>query len=246
MAARRKSRGGGLYAVSLLLHAGVAAAVVNIEKPELHEATSVTVREVKRDKPKKAEEPPPPPPPPAQTPRPVRKVAKAPAPPPPAPAAEAPAAAEAQAAASAPVADFGLAMTGGVGPGGIAVPLGNGTRTPPAVTKRSAPKALVPVKSKEPAAQDSCIEALIKPKPIATPQPAYADRAREAGIQGKVRVELTVDDSGAVVSARVLESLGYGLDEAAVEAAKSWRFEPATRCGKPTATTFVVGIRFTL
>jgi protein TonB len=145
------------------------------------------------------------------------------------------------------VADFGLSMSGGVGVGGIAVPLGHGTRaTPGTETRRAPPKSLVPSKPKLPAGQEACIEALIKPKPIATPQPAYADRAREAGIQGKVRVELTVDESGAVVSARVLESLGYGLDEAALEAAKTWRFEPATRCGKTTATTFVVGIRFTL
>ena len=240
----RWGRGGGVYAASLLLHAGVAAAVVNIEKPELHEATSVTVREVKREKAKKAEAPPPPPP--VQALKTVRKVAKAPAPAPVAPVPQAAPAAEAPAAASAPVADFGLAMMGNGGPGGLAVPLGNGTRAAPPVTRKAAPKALVATKAKEPAARDSCIEALVKPKPIATPQPAYADRAREAGIQGKVRVELTVDESGAVVSARVLESLGYGLDEAALEAAKSWRFEPATRCGKTTATTFVVGIRFTL
>jgi protein TonB len=239
--ARRRNGGSGIYAISVLLHAGVALAVVGIEKPTVHEATSVTVREVKRAQPKHVDAPPPPPP--VQAPKPVRKVPRAPAPPPiaapaPVPTAEAPAAPK--------VADFGLSMSGAVGAGAVAVPTGPTTRVAPREIKSAAPKALVPGKPQLPKGEDACIEALIKPKPIATPQPAYADRAREAGIQGKVRVELTVDETGAVVSARVLESLGYGLDEAALEAAKTWRFEPATRCGKTTATTFVVGIRFTL
>jgi protein TonB len=78
------------------------------------------------------------------------------------------------------------------------------------------------------------------------PQPVYARQAREANIAGKVRVELRVDATGAVVSARVLEGLGYGLDEAALEAARAARFEPATLCGKATETTFVIGMRFSL
>jgi protein TonB len=244
MARRRRSSTSTIYATSLLLHAGVAMAVVNIDEQKLHEATAVTMTEVKKPKePQKADEPPPPPR--VEAPKPVRKVPKAPAPPP--PVAAAPAPAEAAPAPAAPVADFGLSMSGGVGAGGIAVPLGNSTRTPQVKPTRTAPpKALTPAKNKPEQTDDACIEAMVKPKPISTPQPAYADRAREAGIQGKVRVELTVDESGAVVNARVLESLGYGLDEAALEAAKTWRFEPATRCGKATATTFVVGIRFTI
>jgi protein TonB len=78
------------------------------------------------------------------------------------------------------------------------------------------------------------------------PQPEYARQAREANIAGKVRVELRVDKSGAVVGARVLEGLGYGLDEAALEAARAARFEPATLCGQATETTFVIGMRFSL
>ncbi|MCU0683483.1 MAG: TonB family protein [Polyangiaceae bacterium] len=61
-----------------------------------------------------------------------------------------------------------------------------------------------------------------------------------------MRVELSVDERGRITSARVLQGLGHGLDEAALEAARRARFEPATRCGKAVAATFVVGMRFAL
>jgi protein TonB len=77
------------------------------------------------------------------------------------------------------------------------------------------------------------------------PQPAYTDRAREAGVEGKVRIELTVDETGRVVAVKVLAGLGYGLDEAAVAAAQSATFEPAIRCGKPSRATFTISMRFT-
>ena len=91
---------------------------------------------------------------------------------------------------------------------------------------------------------DGCDEPPAKPKPKNVPQPAYTDRAREAGAEGKVRIELTVDETGRVVSVKVLSGLGYGLDEAAVAAAQSATFEPAIRCGKPTRATFTISMRF--
>ena len=51
-----------------------------------------------------------------------------------------------------------------------------------------------------------------------------------------MRVEVTVDENGRVISARVLSGLGYGLDESALDAARGWQFQPATRCGKALAS----------
>jgi protein TonB len=59
-------------------------------------------------------------------------------------------------------------------------------------------------------------------------------------------VELSLDDAGRVTGARVLQGLGHGLDEAALAAARGARFEPATRCGRPVATTFTLAVRFAL
>jgi protein TonB len=118
---------------------------------------------------------------------------------------------------------------------------------PPAQTPENvrtvAPRSLVRPK---PEARAACTEPLVKARPLEIPQPGYPAAAREAGISGKVRVELRVDVTGRVVSARVIEGLGHGLDEAALEAARAARFEPATTCGTATETSFVIGMRFNL
>ena len=45
---------------------------------------------------------------------------------------------------------------------------------------------------------DGCDEPPAKPKPISVPQPGYTDDAQAAAIEGKVRVQLTVDETGKV------------------------------------------------
>ena len=45
---------------------------------------------------------------------------------------------------------------------------------------------------------------------------------------------------------RVLSSLGMGLDEKAIEAVKTWRFEPAMRDGHPVNVEIAVEVDFHL
>jgi len=85
-----------------------------------------------------------------------------------------------------------------------------------------------------------------KVKPVNVPRPAYTEEARAASIEGKVRVELTVNERGAVSGAKVLQGLGFGLDEAALAAVREATFEPATKCGVAIASTFVLSVRFVL
>ena len=68
--------------------------------------------------------------------------------------------------------------------------------------------------------------------------------SRQAEIEGVVRVEVTVDETGKVIAARVVSGLGYGLDESALAAAKASVFDPASRCGKPIVGTIVLPFRF--
>lgn len=70
------------------------------------------------------------------------------------------------------------------------------------------------------------------PKVIADSVAEYPEEARRLGIQGKVVLELLVDENGNVASARVLRSLHKELDQAALKAAKGLRFTPARRGGK--------------
>jgi protein TonB len=56
----------------------------------------------------------------------------------------------------------------------------------------------------------------------------YPDMARKCGVQGKVSVTVTVDQDGNVLEAKVKRGngIGFGCDEAAIEAAKTIRFAP--------------------
>jgi TonB family C-terminal domain len=58
-------------------------------------------------------------------------------------------------------------------------------------------------------------------------QAAYPPEARAAGKEAAVRLILSIDASGAVIDVQVVEPVGDGFDEAAVEAARQFRFVPA-------------------
>jgi TonB family protein len=70
-------------------------------------------------------------------------------------------------------------------------------------------------------------------RPICTfcPQPAYSAQAREKKISGTVVLHLIITMEGHVANVQVRRSLGYGLDEKAVEAVENWRFNPAVDAG---------------
>jgi len=140
--------------------------------------------------------------------------------------------------------DFGVSLTGGVNGTGVALPVGGGG---PAREQRSVEKVLrkaAPVAATLPS--DGCDEPPAKPKYISLQQPSYTDDAIAAAIEGKVRVQLTVDETGKVVDVKLIAGLGHGLDEAALAAARRATFEPALRCGKPTQATFTITMRFKL
>ncbi|HET7204699.1 MAG TPA: energy transducer TonB [Steroidobacteraceae bacterium] len=77
--------------------------------------------------------------------------------------------------------------------------------------------------------------------------PAYPPRCRRMGIQGIVRVRALVGEDGRVMQALVAKTSGDdSLDEAAVEAVNTWRFEPARRDGVPIRAWASVPIEFKL
>src|SRR5579884_122295 len=59
-------------------------------------------------------------------------------------------------------------------------------------------------------------------------EPSYTEYARMAKQQGTVFLKLVVDDKGVPQEIELLRSLGFGLDERAVETVRTWRFQPAT------------------
>lgn len=90
-------------------------------------------------------------------------------------------------------------------------------------------------------------------------EPEYTRAARKRDLRAQVVIEVQVDERGRVQSATVLErmllndeghpyqtvdELGYGLDEAALSAARACLFRPARANGQPVPTRTTLTIRF--
>ncbi len=84
------------------------------------------------------------------------------------------------------------------------------------------------------------------PKILAKPRPEYTDAARAKKVEGDAVLEVLLASSGEARVLRVIEGLGYGLDECAVKAANEIRFEPAVRDGRPVDSVVTMRIRFEL
>jgi len=78
------------------------------------------------------------------------------------------------------------------------------------------------------------------------PHPVYTEEARRLGIEGEVQLEVRFRASGEVEIVRVVRGLGHGLDENAAQAARTIRFLPAKKDGRPVDSTATVHITFQL
>lgn len=84
------------------------------------------------------------------------------------------------------------------------------------------------------------------PRPIKTVEAVFSDEARRKGIGGTVLISMVVDKDGVPTHVFVLKSVGYGLDENALKAARQYRFQPATHDGDPVAVRISVQVNFNL
>ena len=84
------------------------------------------------------------------------------------------------------------------------------------------------------------------PKLIYQPDPEYSEEARKAKFQGTCVLWVVVGADGKPRDIRVARTLGLGLDEKAIEAVKTWRFEPGKKDDKPVATMINVEVTFRL
>ena len=64
------------------------------------------------------------------------------------------------------------------------------------------------------------------------------------GVQGDVVVEVTIDARGSIVAKRILQRMGYGIDEKVLAALEGWRFTPATQDGVPIPSRHDVHFHF--
>lgn len=74
----------------------------------------------------------------------------------------------------------------------------------------------------------------------------YTDEARRANVTGEVVLEIVVRRDGTVGDVRMLQRLGAGLDQKAVQAVRQWRFAPARMKGVPVDVVVEVSVEFKL
>jgi periplasmic protein TonB len=241
----------GAYALSAALHAVAFLALVRVPAavPPTFEEVQVEVVEVARPGP--PPEPAPPPPrravhatplaPPRDAPRPPAPVPDAPPPP------NVPPPDDAPPPARAPV-RIGISMSSSTTAGGVPAPAGNtahgempGTAPEPGAVKPYRSEKVVPPS-----------QVTVLPRPLEacyrTSPEDYPETARRLGVEARVPLVLTVDETGAIVDARVVSDPGHGLGAAALASLKrhGCRFAPARRGGEAVATRFGFTVRFEL
>jgi protein TonB len=84
------------------------------------------------------------------------------------------------------------------------------------------------------------------PRVIYQTDPEFSEEARKAKYQGNCVLGLVVDADGRPTNIRILNALGMGLDEKAIESVKNWKFEPGKKDGRDVAVEIAVEVDFHL
>ena len=74
-----------------------------------------------------------------------------------------------------------------------------------------------------------------EPACLYCPEPPYTDDARKAKLQGNVTLRVLIGRDGRAARIRLVQGLGLGLDEQALQAVRSWRFGHSCRLHRKAA-----------
>jgi len=77
-------------------------------------------------------------------------------------------------------------------------------------------------------------------------EPEFSEEARKAKYQGTVVLNIEVGEDGKPRRMRIVQGLGLGLDDKALEAVSRWLFRPAMRNGRPTTAPATIEVNFRL
>ena len=77
-------------------------------------------------------------------------------------------------------------------------------------------------------------------------EPEYSEEASKAKHQGTVVLVIEVGEDGRAHNIRVIQSLGLGLDEKAIQAVQKWKFVPGKKDGIPVKVRANVDVNFRL
>ena len=84
------------------------------------------------------------------------------------------------------------------------------------------------------------------PRLLSKVEPEYSDEARDKNVEGTVGLAIEVWEDGRANNIRVVRSVGFGLDEKAIESVKKWRFIPGLKDGKPVKVAAQIHVSFKL
>ena len=77
-------------------------------------------------------------------------------------------------------------------------------------------------------------------------EPLYSSQAQRANVEGTVILQVDIDATGAVQKVELIQGLGFGLDEAAIEALRKSVIAPALMESGPVASRIRIPYRFDL
>jgi len=134
-------------------------------------------------------------------------------------------------------------VSGPVGPTGTGGGVVGGTGTSPIVNTGDEPP---PPPKPTPAPKRAPVSGgVLNGKAVSKPNPTYPPIAKAARASGTVVVQITVDESGKVVSARAVSGHPL-LQQAATQAAYQTRFSPTMLSGQPVKVTGTISFNFVL
>jgi protein TonB len=82
-------------------------------------------------------------------------------------------------------------------------------------------------------------------KIVSQPRPVYPPLARQARIQGTVRLEAVISKEGSVEELKVISGHPL-LIQSALAAVQQWRYEPTLLNGVPVEVITTIDVNFTL
>lgn len=80
--------------------------------------------------------------------------------------------------------------------------------------------------------------------PVVAPDPPVEAGEIPPGVTGDVVVEVTIDSQGNVVKTKVLQTIGFGVEEKVLETLQRWHFRPASRFGVNIASQHLVHFHY--
>jgi TonB family protein len=80
--------------------------------------------------------------------------------------------------------------------------------------------------------------------PEVFPDPPVSRGDLPSGVEGDVIVEVTIDAQGNVVETKLLQGIGYGIEQKVLTVLQRWHFRPAMRDGVTIASQHIVHFHY--